>query len=103
MSQVIKVWVDLLCSHCYRIIRVQVEEYDKKIEKIDNTEYCNDCKDWVFPIVITKREYDTRLAKGEIEHGVEIIHIDGEGIVKNLDLMGSMNKTIYVDWEVKDG
>lgn len=94
MGQIIKTWVDVLCSECYRCIKSEVpdDEYYESKEK-DDSEWCDDCQDWIFPIVILKREYDTRkiVPKGhqvverDIEHGIEIIHIDGEGIVINAE------------------
>ena len=86
MSQVIRVWSDLLCSCCYLVLSKEfpVEKYEGPDEPI----HCDSCDDWVFPIVVMKREYDTSLApkldamrmEKEVPHGVEILHIDGEGI-----------------------
>ena len=107
MSQIIKVWVDLLCSECYSIIKLNIDSssYDKKVRESDDSEYCEKCQDWVFPIVVMKREFDTRLSvpvgtqliERSINHGVEIIHIGGEGIVKNLEPSptGATSPTYY--------
>lgn len=110
MGQVIRVWVDLLCSDCYRVLEAELlaSDYDKRLQKMDETMFCQDCDDFVFPIVVMKREYDTRLATSmshqviqrDIEHGVEIVHIGGQGINKNLEPLptGSRNRTIYTPW-----
>ena len=93
MSQIIKVWVDLLCSRCYKPIELGLDSnlYDKKVRESDDTEFCESCNDWIFPIVIMKREYDTRriIGKGcqkmerDVKHGIEIIAIEGIGITEN--------------------
>lgn len=111
-GRILRVWVDLLCSECYRSLgSYSADDYDKRLEKCDETEYCDDCHDFVFPIVIMKREYDVRLAppignqgiERDIQHGIEILHIDGEGIVKNCECgeTGSLNKTYYHDMKLK--
>jgi len=86
MGQVIKIWNDCLCSKCYSIIAL-----NSKADYADEPEWCNKCNEHVFPIVIMTREYNTELAIGancqaierDIKHGVEIIHIDGEGIIES--------------------
>jgi hypothetical protein len=96
VGQIIKTWVDVLCSECYRCIKTNVSDDEYYKNRKDDTEWCDDCKDWIFPIVVLKREYDTRkvVSKGhqkierEIVHGVEIIHIDGEGITMNAEKIG---------------
>lgn len=93
MGQVIRTWVDILCSECYSVLSLKLPDgpyYKKK----DDSEFCPICNDWVFPIVVLKREYNTRkaVAKGcqrierDISHGIEIVHIDGEGITKNMEI-----------------
>lgn len=107
MGQVIKTWVDLLCSQCYSIIRTGIpsDEYDKWLREGDDIVYCGKCGDYVFPIDIMKREYDNRNlpSKGaqaiqrDIEHGVEILHIGGNGITHNLEPSptGTTSKTYH--------
>jgi len=86
MGQVIRCWSDVLCSRCYAVL-----ELNSDCETFnDEPFYCQRCDEHVFPIVIMKREYDTRNAVGadcqglerNIKHGIEILHIDGEGITE---------------------
>lgn len=86
MGQVIKVWEDKICSKCYAILELNSVRDPKKF---DEPMFCWKCEDVMFPIVIVKREYDMRLVGGlnqqelvkPIEHGIEIIRIEGVGII----------------------
>lgn len=97
MGQVIKCWNDFLCSRCYRTLAVNI-----KNDYNDEPMWCDDCKEHVFPIVIMKREYDTTKAIGakcqsierDIKHGIEIIHIDGEGITEDADSYKSIKNDL---------
>ena len=89
MSQVIQVWLDLLCSECYHPLA-----FRKSLDcDIDEPIWCDRCEDWSFPIVIMKREYNIALAtpkghqtiQSDIPHGIEILHIGGAGIVTTVE------------------
>jgi len=107
MSQVIRTWIDLICSQCYSVIdaRMPNDEYDKWLREGDGTIFCEKCGDYVFPIDIMKQEYDTRESpsegaqaiQGDIEHGVEILHIGGAGITHNLEPepTGTISRTYH--------
>ena len=85
MGQVIRCWSDILCSKCYKVLELNSSEtFDG--EPI----YCSQCDEHIFPIEIMKREYDITKAVGagrqglerDIKHGIEILHIEGEGITE---------------------
>lgn len=95
-GQVLRVWFDLICCECYDVLNLNVSSDDFESERfLEGSEpvWCKKCNDYVFPISIQKREYNTHLEvpKGcyrierDTPHGEEIIYIGGIGINKNLE------------------
>jgi len=95
MGQVIRVWHDLLCSECYQVLQTGMDsEMLRQIYRDgDEPMFCIQCEEFRFPIVVTKQEYDVRKVNSfgvqqierDIEHGIEILHLSGVGIITNLE------------------